>query len=154
VESFLFASLLSRLKDEARHASQVAALTMALALAVVAAAGFLLAALFVAASERYGTLNACFILAGVFLVLALLIGVVLFVLRRAKDQRDRMRAQAQANLQFLKDPVVMATLLQVVRSAGARRLLPLAAIAFGAFFLATSARRPKRDGAGKTAPGN
>ncbi len=134
----VFASLLSRLKTQVDHAKRVVTLKALLGLAVGLVAAFLIAALFVAIVECYGAIIACLAFAAAFFAMALCLALALTLVQRAWD---RQRA-AQPPNSPLKDPMLLATLLQCARSVPARNIVPLVAIVAGAFMVAANARKP------------
>ena len=126
-----------------------ASLISVMALALVVAAGFLCAAAFVGVLESYGPVVACLVLAGIFIVIAIIAGVAYAVRKRQEEERARRQRARAANL--LADPLVFTTGLQIARSIGLKRLLPLLAIGGVALgFLAT--RAAARDEAPAEAP--
>lgn len=118
--------IVDELKDTASSAMRQASLLSAIVLALVIAAGFLCAAAFVVVLEHFGALVACLVLAGIFLLIAAIAGIVYAVRKRQNEERARQRRAKAA--QLFADPVVVTTGLQVVRAIGLKRLLPLLAI--------------------------
>lgn len=136
----MFASLLSRLKAQVGHAKRVVTLKALLGLAVGLVAAFLIAALFIAIVERYGAIIACLAFAAAFFVLALSLALALTLVQHSWNRQRP--AQAQSPNSPLKDPMLLATLLQCARSVPARNIVPLVAIVAGAFMVAANARKP------------
>jgi hypothetical protein len=125
-------------KDAASSTLQQASLISVVALALLVAAGFLCGAAFVVVLQSYGPAAACLVLAGIFVVIAVIAGVTYAVRKRKIEARAR-RQRARA-AQLLADPVVVATGLQIVRAIGVKRLIPLLALGGVALgFLATRA---------------
>lgn len=115
--------------DAAVKTSAWSAVAVAAALTML---GFLCAALFLYLQNWRGSIVACLILAGAFLLVALIAIVAITLLRQRQARLTRARAQAnQAAGQWLRDPVVVATALQVARTLGLRRAAPLLLV--GAF---------------------
>ncbi len=94
--------------------------------------GFLCAALFLYLQNEWGAILACLVLAGAFLVFLLIAVVAIAMVRQRQRRLAQARAQAnQAAGQWLRDPVVVTTALQVARTLGLRRAAPL--LLLGAF---------------------
>lgn len=95
------------------------------ALAAVAAVVFLIFAAFIWLAQLYGPLTSALLLTGFFLLLAVLgaIGCVMSQ-RRAAEQAKR---ELQTRQQPLFDPRFLAVGLQVGKSIGLRRIVPLVA---------------------------
>lgn len=128
--------IVDELKESTAAALGQASLISGIAVALVIAAGFLCAAVFVFVLEKYGPVVACLVDAGIFLLLAVIAGIAYAVRKRQMAARARQRAKRAAHL--LADPVVVATGLQVVRAIGLKKLIPLLAIGGVALgFLAT-----------------
>jgi Putative Actinobacterial Holin-X, holin superfamily III len=101
--------------------------------------GFFCAALFLWIVERNGPIVACLVLGGVFLLIMIIAAIALANVRRRRAQRARL-ARANASAQWWRDPAVIATGLQVGRTLGAGRALPL--VLLGAFALGLVLSRP------------
>jgi hypothetical protein len=85
---------------------------------------FLCFALFIWLRETYGTITACLVLAGVFVILAATTFVVGWMSR--KRSLENLEHRQRASPQWWTDPVVISTVLAVVRALGARRVaMPL-----------------------------
>lgn len=130
--------IVDEFKDTVSSTLRQASLMSVAALALVIAAGFLCAAAFIVVLESYGPVVACLVLAGIFILIAVIVGVIYTVRRRRMEARAR-RQQARA-AHLLADPLVVTTGLQIARSIGLKRLIPLIAIGAVALgFLATRA---------------
>jgi membrane associated rhomboid family serine protease len=128
--------IVDELKDATSSTLRQASLISAVALALAIAAGFLCAAAFVFVLQSYGAVVACLALAGIFLLIAIIAAVTYTVRKRQIEARARQRRTKAAHL--LADPVVLTTGLQIARSVGLKRLIPLIAIGGVALgFLAT-----------------
>ncbi|HVV62599.1 MAG TPA: hypothetical protein VHD14_12670 [Pseudolabrys sp.] len=81
-------------------------------------------------SQRYDSLTAALILAGVYLVLALAALTVLSVTRRREVERAKreLAARAAQSSPFWQDPRVLAAGIEVGRILGWKKGLPLAAV--------------------------
>ena len=134
--------IVDELKDTVSSTLRQASLISVVALALVIAACFLCAAAFVVVLESYGPVAACLVLAGIFILVALIAGLIYAVRKRQiEDLARRQRARAP---HLLADPLVLTTGLQLARTIGLKRLIPLIAIAGVALgFLAT--RAPAQD---------
>ena len=135
--------LVDELKGSVSATLRQASLISVVALALVIAAGFLCAAAFVVVLDSYGPVVACLVLAGVFILIAMIAGVIYGVRKRQMEARARRQRARAANLRaahLLADPLVLTTGLQLARSIGLKRLIPLLAIGGVALgFLATRA---------------
>jgi uncharacterized membrane protein len=118
--------IVDEIKVSASSAIRQASLLSAMVLALVIAAGFLFAAAFVVVSEHYGPLVACLVLTGIFLLFAVIAGII-YAVRKHQDQERARQRRAKA-AQLLADPLVVTTGLQVVRAIGLKRLIPLLAV--------------------------
>lgn len=112
--------------------------------AAAAAVGLLCAALFIWIDGRFGPIWACVALAGVFLLVVGIAIAVIVAIRRRQARRLAVRKQSAATL--LRDPEVLTLALQVGRTLGFKRALPLALL--GAFLvgvvLSRSASRERK----------
>jgi membrane associated rhomboid family serine protease len=128
--------IVDELKDATASTLRQASLISAAALALAIAAGFLCAAAFVFVLQSYGAVAACLVLAGIFLLIAIIAAVTYTVRKRQLEARARERRTKAAHL--LADPVVLTTGLQIARAVGLKRLIPLIAVGGVALgFLAT-----------------
>jgi hypothetical protein len=112
--------------------------------AAAAAVGLLCAALFIWIDGRFGPIWACVALAGVFLLVVCIAIAVIVSIRRRQARMLAVRRQSAATL--LRDPEVLTLALQVGRTLGFKRALPLALL--GAFLvgvvLSRSASRDRK----------
>ena len=112
--------------------------------AAAAAVGLLCAALFIWIDGRFGPIWACVALAGIFLLVVCIAIAVIVAIRRRQARRLAVRKQSAATL--LRDPEVLTLALQVGRTLGFKRALPLALL--GAFLvgvvLSRSASRERK----------
>lgn len=133
--------IVDELKGAAASKLRQASLLSVVALAVLIAAGFLCAAAFVAVLERYGPIAACLALAGFFLLIAIVAGIVYAVRKRQIEARARQQRARAA--QLFADPMLLTAGLQIVRAIGLKRLIPLLAlggVAFGIFATRSAAQ--------------
>lgn len=134
---------LARWRGEAANSLRLMAIATVCVLTAGVAFAFLCAAGFIAALDAYGPIYACLILAGAFLVGALVLLTLHAALaarwrRIAEEEAARARAEAQA-ASPLADPRLILTALQIAQAVGFRRLVPLVAVGAAAFVLARSA---------------
>ncbi len=124
----LLQKMIDDLKDSTGNAVRLTSLAFAAAVFLFITIGFLCAAAFVFVLERYGPLYACLSGAGVFL-LAALIAMICYAARKNRRPPPKPPEEEKSALQSaLSDPMVLAMGLQVVRSVGIKRLIPLLAI--------------------------
>jgi len=120
------------LKERLDAAMKTGAWSTVAGVAALVMLGFLCAALFLYLQNWRGSIVACLILAGAFLLVVLIAIAAIALVRRRQAQLARARAQAnQAAGQWLRDPVVVTTALQVARALGLRRAAPV--LLLGAF---------------------
>jgi hypothetical protein len=99
--------------------------------------GFFCAALFLWMAERHGPIVACLVLGGIFLLIMMIAAIAFANVRRRRAQRARL-ARADAVAQRWRDPAVIATGLQIARTLGVGRALPLVLLAAFAMGLVLS----------------
>lgn len=126
--------LIDDLKDSTGSLLRMTSIAVAAAMALFVTTGFLTAAAFVVVLDRHGLMWACLAGAGIYAVLTgLAAGVYLYRKHQAtKIVPEKTRTVLQS---ALADPMVMAAGLQIVRTIGVKRLLPLLAIGGIAFGL-------------------
>ena len=95
----------------------------------VVAIGLLCAALFIWIDGRFGPIWACVALAGAFLLVVCIATAAIVSIRRRQARVLTARKQSAATL--LRDPAVLTLALQVGRTLGFKRVIPLALL--GAF---------------------
>jgi hypothetical protein len=140
----LRSSVLAIVRDLRRRISatvQSAACSAVAAVAALVMAAFLCAALFVWVESLLGRLIACLVLAGLFLLLAIIVALVGAGIRRAEARRAQLRAESL--VWMWRDPAVISAGLRLGRTLGLRRAAPLAIIAAFVIgvLLSRSARR-------------
>ena len=122
------------LKDRLEAAVKTSVWAAVAAAAAAVVLGFLCAALFLYLQDWRGPIIACLILAGAFLVIILIAVTAIGIVRQRQARLARARAQAsQTAGQWLRDPVVVTTALQVARTLGLRRAAPV--LLLGAFLV-------------------
>lgn len=141
--------MIDDLKTRSAVAVRLAGLAMSCAIALFITTAFLCAAIFVVVLERYGLADACLAGAAVFFVLTLITALV-YVLyeREARRERESVEAEKSALAAALSDPAMITVALQVARTIGFKRLVPLLAIAGVAFGLSAHRRREGADHTG------
>jgi len=85
---------------------------------------FLCAAVFIVVLHNFGAVLACLCLAGIFCLIALLTGVWYVQQKRKRRPAPRLSGLAIA----MSDPTIAAASIQIIRTLGVKRLLPLLAI--------------------------
>jgi len=122
------------LKERLDAALKTSAWSAVAGLAALVMLGFLCAALFLYLQHWRGAIVACLILAGAFLLVVLIAVAAIALVRQRQERLARARAEAnRAAGQWLRDPVVMTTALQVARTLGLRRAAPV--LLLGAFIV-------------------
>ncbi len=117
------------------------------AAAGVAAFLFLAIAAFLWTQQHYDTIVASGVAAGLFLLVALIALTVLAISRRRAMRAAKVEeeaASASSLPAWLADPATLLMALQIVRSVGLGRLVPLALAAITAFGAANLVKRPAR----------
>ena len=137
--------MIDDLKTTSAVALRLTALAVAGAIALFITTGFLCAAIFIVVLQRYGLAEACLAGAAVFFILTLITALV-YLLYKRETQRAAAEAEKTVLAAALSDPAMIAVGLQIARSVGFKRLVPLLAIAGVAFGLSTQRRR---EGAGQ-----
>lgn len=107
---------------------------------IAAAAGmtaflFAVVAAFLWTQQRYDSIIASGVVGGMFLLVAVIALIVLFVSRRRAEERQKRQEAAAANAtpSWLADPAVLLTALQVIRTIGLGKLIPIALTGIAAF---------------------
>ena len=134
-------------RESTGTALRLTSLAAAVAVLLFITTGFLCAAAFVFVLERYGLMYACLAGAGVFFV-ATLLAAICYAARKRQVQRKPAEAakEAKSALQTaLSDPIILAAGLQIVRTVGITRLVPILAI--GGIALGVMASRRSNDDA-------
>jgi hypothetical protein len=98
-----------------------------IAVALVAAFVFLCVAGYAWFAVQFGTVFAGLIMAGIFVLLALIAFVICAQVRRRARERAILERAARAHAgSWLLDPKILATAVQIGRALGWQRLLPVA----------------------------
>lgn len=127
--------MLQRYIDDLKN-STGNSLRMTSLVAIAGFAGFIAlcfacAAIFLAMLQNYGAIVACLSIAGIFVVVAGIFGLV--YAQKQKRARERAAAAARAVARAaasapLIDPMMVATGIQVARAIGLKKLVPLLAL--------------------------
>ncbi|MFY9957035.1 hypothetical protein [Bradyrhizobium sp.] len=123
----MFQRIVDDFKESTGSALRLTSLAAAAAVALFITTAFLCAAAFILVLERYGPVEACFTGAAIFFVVTLIAAGSYM----ARKRQTKLRAQAAAKSAaqtMLADPMVVAAGLQIVRSIGIKRLIPLLAV--------------------------
>ncbi len=118
------------------------------AVASMTAFAFLCVAAYDWLAPQLGAMFAGLVMAGVFVLIAL-IGVIIFAVTRRRTRERAIlerAARAQASSSWLLDPKILGAALQAGRTLGWQRLVPIALLAFMAAQWAREHRgRPPED---------
>ena len=113
--------------------------------AIAAAAGtaaflFAVVAAFLWFQQHYDAIVACFVVGGMFLLVAVIALALLAIARRRAARRKAREEAEAANAMpsWLADPAIMLTALQIARTIGFRKIIPLALAGFAAFGAASA----------------
>lgn len=127
--------MLQRYIDDFKHSTGVS-LRMTSLFAIAGFSGFIAlcfacAAIFIAMLQNYGAIVACLTIAGIFVVIAGIFGLI--YAQKQKRARDRAAAAARAAARAaasapLIDPMMVATGIQIARAVGLKKLIPLLAL--------------------------
>jgi predicted transporter len=131
--------MIDDIKDSTGVAIRMTSLAAAIALAFLVTIAFLCAAAFVYVLQNYGPIEACLTGAGIFFLIAL-IGIMIYTARKRQARQEAKETAKSALHTALADPVMMATVLQVVRAIGIKKLVPILAV--GGLALGLLANRP------------
>jgi hypothetical protein len=125
-------SMLQKFVDDFRESTGSAlkqtSLALAAAIFLFVTVSFLCAAAFVFVLDRYGLIQACLTGAGVFFI-ATLLAAMSYAVQKRQNERKPKEASPSAMQTALSDPMVLAAGLQIVRTIGIKRIIPLLAIA-------------------------
>jgi hypothetical protein len=123
----MFSRMIDDFKASTGTAVRLTSLAAAMALALLVTISFLCAAAFVYVLQNYGLIPACLAGAAVFFVVALIAAGCYLVLKNRP--RPRAAEPAKSTLQTaLADPMLVAAGIQVIRSIGVKKLIPILAV--------------------------
>src|ERR1700752_4882019 len=145
----MFQKLMDDIRESTGSALRLTSLALAVAICLFITTAFLCAAAFVFVLQNYGLLQACFAGAGVFFV-ATVLAAIAYAARKRQVKKKPVEAAKSTMQSALSDPMVLAAGLQIVRTIGIKRIIPLVAI--GGIALGLMANRRPADTA-ETEPG-
>jgi hypothetical protein len=123
----MFQRIIGDLRERTGAALRLTALAAAAMVALAITLCFLCAAAFVVVLDRYGLVQACLAGAAAFFVVALIAAASYTVSKKQAEARAKAAAKAAAHT-ALADPMVVAAGLQLLRTVGVKRLIPLLAV--------------------------
>jgi hypothetical protein len=115
-------------KETTGAALRLTSLAAAAAVALFITISFLCAAAFVVVLDTYGLVQACLSGAAVFFLVTLIAAAGIYIARKKQVEARAKTATKSAMHTALADPMVIAMGLQVIRSVGIKRLIPLLAV--------------------------
>jgi hypothetical protein len=119
--------LIEDFKASAGTTIRLTSLAAAAAVGLFITTSFLCAAAFVFVFDRYGLVPACLTGAAIFFVVTLMAAISYMVRKRQIETRVAEAARTAVNTAVV-DPMLLATGLQLARTIGFKRLLPILAI--------------------------
>jgi hypothetical protein len=128
----MFQRMIDDFKDSTGTALRQISLAAIAAFALFITTAFLGAAAFVAVLDKYGLVQACLAGAGFFLIVALIAAGSYMVRKRQLEERAAQRAKAAAQSaahSLFADPMLLASGIQLARTIGVKRLVPILAVA-------------------------
>ena len=123
----MFQRIVDDFKESAGATLRLTSLAAAAAIALFIATAFLCAAAFILVFEKYGPVEACFTGAAIFFVVTLIAAGSYMVRKRQIELRAKAAAKSGTQT-VLADPMVVAAGLQLVRTIGIEKLIPLLAV--------------------------
>ena len=123
----MFANLLAPLRAKLNLAVTSVICYAVAGIAGAIAVAFGIAALFTWLDDQFGTIAACLIVAGVFVVLAVIPIIVLAMARKAEERRIMLAAAKARQTQWI-NPATLSLGLQAARMLGRNRGIAIAAV--------------------------
>jgi uncharacterized membrane protein len=124
--------LIDDLKNSTGNSLRMTSLVALAGFAGFVALCFLCAAAFIAMMQRYSVIEACLTIAAIFVVIAAIFAAVYSTKQKRARERAtaaaRAAAKAAANAPLI-DPMMVATGIQIARTLGLKKLIPLLALA-------------------------
>lgn len=124
--------LIDDLKNSTGNSLRMTSLVALAGFAGFVALCFLCAAAFIAMMQRYGLIEACLTIAGIFMLVAVIFAQVYITKQKRARERAaaaaRAAARAAANAPLI-DPMMVATGIQIARTLGLKKVIPLLALA-------------------------
>lgn len=129
----MFQRIVDDFKYSAGTTVRMTSLAIGVGFALFLTVVFLCAAVFIAVLQKYGPIEACLTIAGIFLVISIVLGITYTVKKRRERRRAIAAARAAASARssassLLTDPTLLATGLQLLRAVGIKKLIPLLAV--------------------------
>lgn len=123
----MFARMIDDFKESTGSALRLTSLAAAMAVAVFITISFLCAAAFVYMLQTYGLMQACLTGAGIFLIVAL-VAASFYIVRKNRARARAAEAAKSAVHTALADPMLVAVGIQVIRTIGVKKLVPILAV--------------------------
>lgn len=124
-------SIIDDLKNSTGNSLRMTSLMALAGFAGFVALCFLCVAAFIAVMQRYGVIEACLTIAGIFLVIAAIFAQIYATKQKQARERAaaaaRAAARAAANAPLI-DPMLVATGIQIARTLGLKKVIPLLAL--------------------------
>jgi len=136
-------NLIEDIKDSTGTALRLTSLIVAAGISLFITLSFLCAAAFVVVLQHYGLVAACLAGAGIFFI-ATVIASSCYVYKK-RQARKPVQATKSAFATAMGDPMVLAAGLQILRTIGIKRLLPLLVIGGVAFGLMAQRKSSPED---------
>lgn len=136
--------LLDDIKDATGSTLRMTSLAIAVAISLLITTGFLCAAAFIFVLRKYGPIEACLTGAGIFFIVTL-IAAGCYMARKRQVARRPVEATKSAFQTALSDPMMLAAGLQVIRTIGIKKLIPILAVGGIALGLFAANRRDPND---------
>ena len=140
--------MLQKFMDDFRESTgsalRLTSLAIAVAVSLFITTSFLCAAAFVFVLDKYGLLQACLAGAGVFFV-ATMLAAICYAVRKRQIRKKPVEAAKSTMQAALSDPMVLAAGLQIVRTIGLKRIIPLIAVGGIALGLLANRRQTEEE---------
>ena len=125
----MFQRLIDDIKDSTGFAVRMTTIAIAAVVALFITTAFICAAAFIAVLNKYGAMYACLAGAAVYGMLTFIAaGIYMYRKSQAKKLPLPVEKTKSAIQTALADPVLLATGLQIVRTIGIKRLIPILAV--------------------------
>ncbi len=123
----MFQKFMDDFREGTGNALRLTSLAIAVAVLLFITTCFLCAAAFVFVLQNYGLLQACFAGAGLFFV-ATVLAAISYIMHKRQIRKKPVEATKSTMQAALSDPMVLAAGLQIVRTIGLKRIIPIVAI--------------------------
>jgi hypothetical protein len=123
----MFGRMIDDIKASTGNTLRLTSLAGAVALALFITLSFLCAAAFIYMFQQYGPIEACLTGAGIFLVVAIIAGIC-YSMRKERVEAHAAEPAKSAMQSALADPMLVAAGLQVIRTIGIKKLIPILAV--------------------------